>query len=86
MLIFLVKPQVLQTSVSSSNALPGSTGVTRAMTSSVLHCVQDAQPSGSGGCSFEAKRFPPNSAFNSSRGAMRSQIAEGDQPLLIFVP
>jgi hypothetical protein len=63
MLIFRVKPQVLQTSVSCSNALPGRTGVTRATANSVRHCGQDAEASGSGGCSFEAKRFPPDTRF-----------------------
>jgi hypothetical protein len=59
MLIFRVKPQVLQTSVSCSKALPGRTGVTRATANSVWHCGHIAEASGSGGGSCEAKRFPP---------------------------
>jgi hypothetical protein len=59
-LIFLVKLQVLQASVSSSNALPNKTGVTRATINSVPHSWQDAEASGSGGNSWATKCFPSN--------------------------
>ena len=63
-LIFLVKPQVLQASASSSNSLPSRTGVTRTTANSVPHSVQDAEASGSGGNSWTAKCFPSIQLFS----------------------